>query len=146
MKVSVREIDKKLKIYSLYDEDKKKECYQFDLDKSGLEKEFRRQLLFDLRRLALLYKTEGKEAFQELVKENKVCKIIKNKQAEELNVWEIRDDAHPGRLMFLALHEDGFVILSAANKGSAAKGKTATELQNEAIQKGIKRWKQFLKN
>lgn len=87
--------------------------------------------------LARALRTDGRKAFDDFVAKRLVRRIEKQKSVQKWSVWEMRNDAHGGRVFFVFARPD-LIIVSAVNK--------AHHSQKNAINRGMKRWNQLLKN
>lgn len=104
-----------------------------DLDcvKYGVDKIQRRSLVRILRSIA----KEIKQGFSinDYIEMGFLKKLVRD-VGDQNNVWEVRDEGHHCRLIFL-IDKKKIIILSVANK--------LNQNLSQAIKRGLKRWKKF---
>lgn len=114
----------------------------FDLDaaKFAMPRVMKRQLSILLIQVCQTLSYKGRAGLEEFINDGFLKRIERNAKALEHGLWEIRHPAHGGRLFFI-MDDDGNVIVSAVDKN--AKDRNA---QEKAINRGINRWENLLKN
>ncbi|MDO8518663.1 MAG: hypothetical protein Q7T11_00685 [Deltaproteobacteria bacterium] len=105
------------------------DCLRF-----GIKKQDRTSLMNILTAAVGLLR-EGKN-FDVLIRKNQIKKLDREKEAVKENIWEVRSEGWGGRIVFV-LKDPDTIIVSAVDKGKGS--------LSQAINRGIKRWKQFLK-
>lgn len=125
-------------LYEIVDGDRS--VFDLDARKYGMPREMKRQLKSVLIQICQTISAKGSDGVEEFINDGFLKRIERNAKALEHGLWEIRHPAHGGRLFFI-MDDDGNVIVSAVDKN--AKDRNA---QEKAINRGINRWENLLKN
>lgn len=105
------------------------DCLQF-----GISKQVRKSLMNVL--TVVTSRLIRGESLESLVENGLLKKLIRQKEVVGENFWELRNEGQGERIIF-TMREPHSIIVAAANK---AKGPL-----NQSINRGVKRWKKFLR-
>lgn len=100
----------------------------------GISKRERKSLFAILRETTDLLIEGG--SLEPLMKKGVLKQLTRQLEAVRENLWEIRSDGKGARLVFV-LQNPRTIIISAVDKGKGS--------LSQAVQRGVKRWKTFLK-
>lgn len=125
-------------LYEMVDE-KGCSCLDADAIRYKLGKQVKRELKNTLVLICQALRIRGMDALSDFIEEGLLKKIDRNSRAVEHNLWEIKNQAHGGRLFFI-MDDEGQIIVSAVDKFATHDPKA----QEKAIHRGLNRWENFL--
>lgn len=113
-----------------------------DLDavKFGLDRKRKFEMLDILSTISESLQFQGSLCLSQYIQDGILKRIEGSQKAQKYNLWEVRSSSHGGRIFF-RIDEMGQVIVSAVDKQLVQK----STAQDEAINRGIKRWEALLK-
>ncbi len=106
-----------------------KDCQQFEIGKQE------RKTLFQSLEFLAKALQEGR-SYAPLIEQCLLKKLQRQKEALELNLWEVRAEGRGERIIF-AMREPNLIIVAAVHKSKGG--------MSQAVNRGVKRWKRFLK-
>ena len=107
-----------------------KDSLSFALDKHE------RIWLFQTLQMVVAKIQDGKSV-TEFIQSGVLKPLDQQKEVEGFNVWEIRNLGRAGRVIFVRKDQNS-IIVAAVNKGQSS--------HSQAIRRGIRRWKNYLKS
>lgn len=106
-----------------------KDCLKFGLEKA--ERIWLFQTLQDF-----VGEIQEGRAIEDFIDQGLVKRLDRQKETEGFDLWEVRDPGRAGRIIFIRKDPD-VIIIAAVDKGRFSHG--------QAIRRGVRRWKNYLK-
>lgn len=106
-----------------------RDCLKFGLGK--VERIWLFQTLQDV-----VAEIQSGNSIEGFIKEDVLKCLDRQKETKELNIWEVRDPGRGGRIIFIR-DDPNSIVVAAVNKRRSS--------HNQAIRRGVKRWKDYLK-
>lgn len=108
-----------------------------DAVRFGMARPMKKRLMRILKDLVRKMKTDNGVAFEDFIQRGVLKKVHKQESTKNLDMWEMREDSHGGRIFFVMANLN-IVVVSAVNKTEFS--------QSQAINREVRRWKTLLKN
>ncbi|QQR80856.1 MAG: hypothetical protein IPJ69_01495 [Deltaproteobacteria bacterium] len=106
-----------------------------DCQDNGIDRMQRFELLDSIRDFSEAI-THDQELLEKLIESGFLKKLNKQAKAQQYDLWEVRSDGKPYRVILIRVNPH-IVIVAAVDKSKKS--------QKNAINRGVNRWKEFLK-